>query len=143
MPEGLRNTEPTFYKMMKAALKDWVGRNVLSYDYEIVIANRKKETYISDLAETFSNMRKARLMLNPDKCIFGITKGKVIDYLISTKGIEAKPDKIRALIQMQPPQRRKDVQNLIGRITSLNQFISKLAECSLPFFRCAEGLRQG
>jgi hypothetical protein len=59
-------------------------------------------------------MHKARLKLNPEKCIFGITKGKVIGCLISTKGIEANPDKIRALIQMQPPRSRKDIQKLTG-----------------------------
>jgi hypothetical protein len=65
MLEGLRNIEPTFYRMMKAALKDQIGRNILSYIDNIVVASRKKETYISDLAETFTNMHEARLKLNP------------------------------------------------------------------------------
>jgi hypothetical protein len=43
--------------MMKAVLNDQVGRNVLSYIDDIVIASRKKDTYISNLAETFVNMR--------------------------------------------------------------------------------------
>jgi hypothetical protein len=119
--------------MMKAPLKDQVGRNVLSYIDDIVVASKMKETYISDLVETFANMREARLKLNSLNCIFGITKGMVINCLVSTKGIVANPDKIRALIQMQPPLSRKDVQKLTGRIASLNQFISKLAEHSLPF----------
>jgi hypothetical protein len=58
------------------------------------VASKKKETYISDLAETFTNMREARLKLNPEKCIFWITKGKVLNYLVSTKGIEANPTKL-------------------------------------------------
>jgi hypothetical protein len=49
------------------------------------------------------------LKLNPEKCRFGITKGKVLGCLASTKGIEPNPDKIRALIQMQPPQNGKYV----------------------------------
>jgi hypothetical protein len=57
MPEGLRNAGPTFCWMMKAVLNDQVGRNVLSYIDDIVIASRKKDTYISNLAETFVNMR--------------------------------------------------------------------------------------
>jgi hypothetical protein len=55
------------------------------------------------------------------------------------KGIEANPDKIRAITQMLPPQSRKDVQKLTGRIALLNQFISKLAEHSLPFFTVLRG----
>jgi hypothetical protein len=66
------------------------------------------------------NMREDRLKLIPEKCVFGITKGKVIGCLVSTKGIEANPDKINAITQMQPPQSRKDVQKLTDRIASLN-----------------------
>jgi hypothetical protein len=95
MPEGLLIAGPTFCRMMKAALKDQVGRNVISYIDYIVIACRKKDAYISNLAETFVNMREARLRLNPKKCIFGITRGKVLGCLVSTKGIEANPTRSR------------------------------------------------
>jgi hypothetical protein len=54
--------------------------------------------------------------------------------LASTKGIEASPDKIKAILQMQPPHTRKEVQKLAGRIVAMNRFILKLAERSLPYF---------
>jgi hypothetical protein len=73
MPEGLRNAGPTFCRMTKATLKDQVGRNVLSYVDDIVVASKKKASYISDLAETFANMREANLKLNHEKCVFGVT----------------------------------------------------------------------
>jgi hypothetical protein len=57
-------------------------------------------------------MREARLKLNAEKCIFGITKRKVLGFLVSIKGIEANPDTIRALIQIQPSQSRKDMYKL-------------------------------
>jgi hypothetical protein len=125
--------------MMKTTLKGQVGRNVISYVDDIVVVNKKRENYITDLAETFTNMRKVRLKLNPLKCVFGITKGKVLGCLVSTKGIEANGDKIKAITQMQPPQSRKDVQMLTGQIASLNRFISKLAERNLPFFAILRG----
>jgi hypothetical protein len=83
--------------MMKAALKDQVGRNVVSYVDDIVVASKKKKNYLSDLAETFANMREAKLKLNPKKCVFGITRRKVLGCLVSMKGIEANPDKIRTI----------------------------------------------
>jgi hypothetical protein len=43
--------------MMKAALKDQVGRNMLSYVDDIVMVSKKRENYIADLVETFTNMR--------------------------------------------------------------------------------------
>jgi hypothetical protein len=107
MLEGLHNASPTFYRMTKALLKDQVSQSVLSYVDDIVVGSRKKDTYISDLAEAFTNMCEAGLKLFLEKCISGLTRGKVLGCLVSTKGIEANPDKIRAIGQMQPPQNRK------------------------------------
>jgi hypothetical protein len=75
------------------------------------------------------------LKLNPKKCVFGIHKGKVLGCLVSTKGIEANPDKIKALVEMQDLVSMKDVQKLTGRVATLNRFISRAAERSLPFFQ--------
>jgi hypothetical protein len=112
MPEGLCNVDPTFCRMTKAALKEQVGRNVCSCVDDIVVASRKKTAYISNLTETFTNMHEARLKLNPEKCVFGVTRGKVLGCLVSLKGIEVNSEKIRAILQMKPPQTRKDVQKL-------------------------------
>jgi hypothetical protein len=87
--------------MTKAASKDQVGQNVLSYIDDIVMVSKKRETYISYLAENFVNMREARLKLNIEKWIFGTTKGKVLSCLISMKGIKANPDKNKVITQMQ------------------------------------------
>jgi hypothetical protein len=78
MLEGLRDAGPTFCRIMKATLKDQVGKNVLSYVYDIVVASKKRASYISDLTETFANMREAKLKLNPEKCVFRVTRGKVL-----------------------------------------------------------------
>jgi hypothetical protein len=94
----------------------------------IVVASKKKASYITNLIETFANLREAKLKLNLEKCVFGVTRGEVLGCLVSTKGIEASPDKTKAIFQMQPPQTRKEVQKLAGCIAALNKFIAKLAE---------------
>jgi hypothetical protein len=94
MPEGLRNAGPTFHRMTKVVLKDQVGRIIFTYVDNIVVASKKKSTHITDLIETFVNMREARLKLNPNKCVFRVFRGKVLDCFVSLKGIEANPDKI-------------------------------------------------
>jgi hypothetical protein len=139
MSEGLRNAGPAFCRMAKAALKDQVDRNVFSYVDDIIVASKEKTLYISDLTEIFANMRESKHKLNPDKCVFGVTRGKVLGCLVSTKGNEASPDKIKAIFQMQPPQARKQVQKLAGHIAALNRFIVKLTERSLPFFNVLRG----
>jgi hypothetical protein len=69
----------------------------------------KKTSYISDLAETFTNMRETWLKINLEKCVFGVTRGKVLGCLVSMKGIKANPNRITTILQMQPPQTRKEV----------------------------------
>jgi hypothetical protein len=65
---------------------------------------------------------------------FGVKKGKFLGCLVSTKGIEANPSKIEAILRMEPPSTKKGAQRLAGRLASLNRFISRSAERNLPFF---------
>jgi hypothetical protein len=64
---------------------------------------------------------------------FGVKKGKFLGCLVSTKGIEANPSKIEAILRMEPPSTKKGAQRLAGRLASLNRFISR-SERNLPFF---------
>jgi hypothetical protein len=134
MPEGLKNDGGSFTRMTSKVLYTQIGKNVLTYVDDIKVKSTKQENHIGDLQETFASFRKAGLKLNLEKCVFGVNKGKCLGCLVSTKGIEANPSKIEAILQMEPPKSRKGVQRLIGRLASLNRFISRSAERNLPFF---------
>ena len=75
------------------------------------------------------------MKLNLKKCVFGVSAGKLLGFLVSHRGIEANQVKIRAIEAMRPPARIKDVQKLTGSLTALSRFISRLAESALPFFK--------
>jgi hypothetical protein len=93
MPEGLKNASSTFSCLTKKILEHQMGRNVFTYVDDIFVASKNKDDNLLDLVETFANMREARLRLNPKKCIFGVRQGKILDYLVSHRGIEANPSK--------------------------------------------------
>jgi phage FluMu protein gp41 len=135
MPEGLKNAGCTFSRMIAIVPHPQLRRNILAYVDDIVVKSVQRRDHISDLAETFANLRAVNLRLNLEKCVFDIHKGKFLCCLVSTKGIEANPDKIKALIEMQDPVSMKDVQKLSGRVAALNRFIPRAAERSLPFFQ--------
>jgi hypothetical protein len=135
MSEGLKNAGSTFSCLTKTVLESQVGQNIFTYVDDIVVASKNKEDHLADLTETFANMRDARLRLNPEKCVFGVRRGKILGYLVSHRGIEANPTKIQAIINMTLPQLARDVQRLTGRLVALNRFISKSAERSLPFLK--------
>src|SRR5207237_10837941 len=85
--------------------------------------------------EMFHNLCRTRMMLNPKKCVFGVPAGKLLGFLVSSRGIEANPDKIRAIEEMCPPSQLKDVQRLTGCMAALGRFISRLGEKGLPLFK--------
>jgi hypothetical protein len=101
--------------------------------------SKNEKDHITDLKETFANLREASLKLNPDKCVFGVSRGKMLWYIIGLEGIRTNPEKTKAIISMVEPSTKKEVQKLTGRIAALNRFISKSIEHSLPFFKALRG----
>ena len=75
------------------------------------------------------------MKLNPTKCAFGVSAGKFLGFIVNYRGIEANPDKIKAVLDMPPPSNIKEVQRLTGRIVSLSRFVSKASDKCQPFFQ--------
>ena len=102
---------------------------------DIVVKTKDKATLVQDLEETFANLRKINLKLNPENCVFGVPSGKLLGFFVSQRGIEANPDKIKAIEQIEAPKRIKDVRRLTGCVAAMSGFISKSTERALPFFK--------
>ena len=75
------------------------------------------------------------MMLNPSKCVFGVTARKFLGFMVSQRDIEANPEKVQAIMDLEPPRMVKEVQSLNGKIAALNRFISKVTDKCLLFFR--------
>ena len=90
---------------------------------------------MGDLQETFETLRRYKMKLNPSKCAFGVSLGKFLGFMVSQRGIEANPDKIQAILNMEPLKNIKEVQSLTGRDAALNRFVSKATDKCLPFFK--------
>ena len=97
-------------KIIQNCLHEQIGRNVHAYVDDIVVKSQVSRDLISDLAETFTNLRKYNMKLNPTKCVFGVRAGKLLGFIVSERGIEANPDKIKAVMDIQKPEKIKDVQ---------------------------------
>jgi hypothetical protein len=135
MPFGLKNAGATYQRCMQACLKEQIGHNIEVYVNDIVIKTAKADSLLDDLQETFANLDRYNIKLNPKKCSVGVPTGQLLGYLISERGIEGDLEKIQAIINMQPPKTLRHVQQLTGRLAALSRFISKLAEKALPFYR--------
>ena len=71
-----------------------------AYVDDVFIKTRHVDSLIDDLRLTFTNLRTYDIKLNPEKCVFGVPAGKVLGFIVSSRGIEANPAKIRALSQL-------------------------------------------
>jgi hypothetical protein len=116
-------------------LKSQIGRNVEAYIDDIVVKLEKHGDLLDDLKETFDNLRKSKMMFNPKKCVFGVSSGKLLGYMVSSRGIDVNPKKMEAIENLQPPQTKKEIQKLVGMMAALSRFIFKLEEHGMPFYR--------
>jgi hypothetical protein len=120
MPFGLKNAGATYQRMMQNCLESQIGRNIQVYIDDVVITARKEESLIDDLKETFDNLDRYKLNLNPTKCSFGVSAGQLLGFLVSARGIEANLGKIQAILTMGKPAKLHEVQQLAGRIAALS-----------------------
>ena len=112
-----------------------IGRNVQVYVVDMLVKSLREEDHLDDLRETFNTLRSYNMKLNPNKCAFGVTVGKFLGFMVSQKGIEVNPEKIRAIMELEPPRTVMEVQSLNGKIVALNRFVSRATNRCLPFFR--------
>jgi hypothetical protein len=97
MAFGLKNRRATYQKCVHIVLEGQIGWNVEAYIDDIVVKSEKYGDLLDDLKETFDNLCKFKMMLNPKKCVFGMSSGKLLSYMVSSQGIDANPKKVEAI----------------------------------------------
>ena len=135
IPFGLKNAGATYQMLVNHMFHPQIGRNVEVYVDDMLVKSVDKGSHLDDLQETFETLRRYKMKLNPSKCAFGVSSGKFLGFMGSQRGIEANPDKIQAILDMEPLKNIKEVQSLIGRVAALNRFVSKATDKCLPFFK--------
>ena len=135
MSFGLKNTGATYQRLINKMFTHQIGRNVQVYIDDMLVKSLREKDHLNDLQETFDTLRSYNMKLNPSKCVFGVTAGKFLGFMVSQKGIEVNLEKVRAIMELGPPRMVKEVQSLNGKIAALNRFVSKAKDKCLPFFR--------
>lgn len=125
MPLGLKNVGATYQRLVNHMFHPQIGRNVEVYIDCMLVKILDEGRHLDDLQETFDTLRQYNMKLNPSKCAFGVLLGKFLGFMVSHRGIEANPNKIQAILNMEPPQNIKEVQSLTERVAALNRLVSK------------------
>ena len=135
MAFGLKNAGATYQRLVNKIFKHLIGKTMEVYVDDMLVKSLDKADHFAHLSEAFEVLRYHKMMLNPAKCAFGVGSGKFLGMMVSKRGIEANPDKIKAILDMEPPKTVRDVQKLTGRVAALGRFISKSGDKCLPFFK--------
>jgi hypothetical protein len=135
MPFGLKNVGAMYQRTMQKCLADQIGRNIHAYVDDIAVMSKKQDNLIADFQETFTNLSKYNMMLNPTKCVFGVPARQLLGFIVSHRGIEVNPEKIKAILEISRPNDMKDVQRLTGCMAAVSRFIRCLGEKSLPLYK--------
>ena len=78
--------------------KKQIRRNVEVYVDEMLVKSKEEEDHLDDLKETFNTLRQYSMKLNLSKCAFGVSSGKFLGFMVSRRGIEVNPKKVKAIL---------------------------------------------
>ncbi|KAA3483834.1 gag/pol polyprotein [Gossypium australe] len=135
MPFWLKNAGATYQRVMVALFHDMMHKEIEVYVDDMITKSRGEREHIGNLKKLFERLRKFQLKLNPAKCTFGATSGKLLGFIVSERGIEVDPDKIKAIQELPPPCTQKEVRGFLGRLNYIARFIAQLTNQCDPIFR--------
>jgi hypothetical protein len=127
---------------MQHVFEEHIGPTIEAYVDDIVVKSKKINNLVDDLNITFECLRAKNIKDNPDKCVFGVSRGMLLGFVVSKRGIEANSQKITAITKMGPIQDQKGVQRVTGGLAALSRFISRLGERALPLYQLLEKSKQ-
>ena len=135
MPFSLKNAGATYQRLVNHMFRPQIGQNMEVYVDDMLVKSLDKERHLDDIQETFDTLRQYNMKLNSSKCAFGVSSSKFLGFMVSHRGIEANPDKIQAILNMEPPRNIKEVQSFTEQVAAFNRFVSKATNKCLPFFK--------
>ena len=109
MPFGLTNIGAIYQYLVNKIFKQQIGCNMEIYFDDMYVKSIEADQH-TDLEEAIEELRKYEIKLNLNKCAFGVTLKKFLDFLMTQRKIEANSEKIRALLEMKHLSTIKEVQ---------------------------------
>ncbi|KAK0586296.1 hypothetical protein LWI29_004466 [Acer saccharum] len=103
MPFGLKNAGATYQRLVNKLFKPPIGRSMEVYIDDMITKSQMTNQHPEDLCQTFQVIKENQMRLNPTKCAFGVAAGKFVGFMVHERGIEANPEKIKAIMDLESP----------------------------------------
>ena len=125
MSFGLKNVGATYQRAVVALFHDMMHKKIEVYVDGMIAKSRREKEHLVNLRKLFERLHKYKLRLNPAKCTFGVKSGKLLGFVVSQKGIEVDPNKVKAILEMPEARTKKQVCGFLGRLNYIAIFISQ------------------
>ncbi|XP_069150824.1 uncharacterized protein [Solanum lycopersicum] len=129
MPFGLKNADATYMRALAIIFHDII------HNFDVIVKSHESSDHLTHLRKFFKRLRRYNLKLNPAKCAFGVPAGKLLGFIVSRRGIELDPSKIKAIKELPPLKTRKEVMNFLGRLNYISRFIAQSTVVCEPIFK--------
>ena len=103
------------------------------YVDDIAVKSHDKNDHLHGLKIVFDIMRAHQLKMNPTKSFLGVSSGKFLGFIVTSKGIHLDSDMVKVIQSMQSPKNLKEHRSLQGRLTYIRRFIANLSGRCQPF----------
>ena len=135
---GLKNAGITYQRTMVAVFHNMMHRELEDYVDDIVVKSKKGEEHVQVLRKVFERCRTYKLRMNPLKCMFGVSSGKFLGFLVHSRGIDMDLAKATAIATMKPPTTVKELKSFLGKVSYIQRFIPGLASITSIFGKLLE-----
>ena len=124
MPFNLKNAGATYQRAMMIIFHDLIHIDMEVYVDDILVKSRTCAEHPQTLARILQRSREHNLKMNPKKCIFRVSSGKLLGFIVSKRGIEIDSNKAKIIAEIPPLKNIKELRGLIGRLQFIRRFIS-------------------
>ncbi|XP_070022109.1 uncharacterized protein [Nicotiana sylvestris] len=120
---------------MTTIFHDMIHKEIEVYVDDVIIKSKSDADHIVDLRKFFDRLRTYNLNLNPAKCAFRVPARKLLGFIVSCRGIELDPSKVKAIKELPPPKSKKDVMSFLGCLNYISRFIAQSTVICEPIFK--------
>lgn len=132
MPFGLCNAPTTFQATMNELLKPFLRKFVAVFFDDILVYSSSFEQHITPLNCVFQTLLEGRFFLKGSKCLFGQRQLEYLGHIVSGKGVQPDPSKIKAMVEWPTPSCLKSLRGFLGLIGFYRRFIKGYATIASP-----------
>ena len=132
MSFGLINTRATFQRAMDVAFSQFKDKFMVVYEDDLIAYSKEAKDNFKHLEKEIVKALEYGVSLNPKKCAFAMTEGKLLCHIMSKDGIRIDLERVMAIDRIPKPKNVKGIQSFFSQVNFLRRLVTNFAEISRP-----------